>query len=149
HPDEQAPRRELLETVSEVTFERLERGSLPPPQELVAAFGPLVERDHLQAVAFDPDALALLQVVGLTGHLRAPESDSLLVTNVNSGGNKIDVFLERTVRYDAAVRDGTLTGTVAVELRNGAPAADLPYYVIGSSTTPPLPLGTNRTTLLV
>ena len=147
--NENAPRREVLETVSEEVLRRLQSSDLPEPRVLVDLFKPLLDGGHLGAVAFDDAGGGFLELVGLTSDFRPPPSDGLAVANVNISGNKIDTFLTRTVRYDARVADGRLSGTLAVELRNAAPAQDLPTYVIGSATDPPLPLGTNRTTLQV
>ena len=78
----------------------------------------------------------------MTGSLPAPTSDGVLVTTVNSVANKIDVFLHRDVRYEAAIdRSGLLTGTISVGLRNDAPSAGLPFYVIGSLARPPTGTG--------
>ena len=150
-PVDQAPRREVLETVSEVTFERLEEGSLPSPRVLVDVFAPLVFGQRFQVVMFDQAADAFLDTVGMRGEFAAPKSDAVLLTTVNSTGNKVDALLERSVRYEAEVdsRGRFLAGTVDVELRNGAPESGLPFYVIGSFTRPPLPPGTNRTTALL
>jgi hypothetical protein len=148
-PQSNAPRREVLETVSEVVMRRLQGADLPPPRALVDIFQPLVAEGRLGVVAFDERGLDFLDLAGLSGRFTPPTTDSLLVTSVNVTGNKIDSFLTRKVRYDAQVVDGRLTGTVTVELHNAAPPSGLPFYVIGSATQPPLPLGTNRTTLLV
>ena len=148
-PQSQAPRRELLETVSELTFQRLQGADLPQPRLLVDLFGPLVAEGHLEVASFEGAESTFLDRLGLQGRFSPPAADSLLVTNVNITGNKIDSFLTRKVRYAADVADGRLVGTISVELRNAAPARNLPFYVIGSATRPPLPLGTNRTTLLV
>lgn len=149
-PDEQSPRREVLETVSEVVFERLEAGDLPSPRVLADVFGPVVRAQHLHAAAFEPTEEAFFaDEVGMGGALLPPTSDSLLVTNLNSTGNKIDAFLRRAVRYEATVDGGDLRAALTVDLENTAPAGGLPFYVLGSFTDPPLPPGTNRTTLLV
>lgn len=148
-PDDQAPRREVLDTVAETTFDRLETADLPGPQTLADRFAPVVAGGHLQMMSMDEEVEAFLVAHGLAGVFDAPDSDSLLVTNINSTGNKVDTFLRRAVRYDAVVADGILSGTVQVTLRNEAPLSGLPFYVIGSFTDPPLPAGTNRTTLAV
>ena len=69
----------------------------------------------------------------------------------NAGGNKIDVFQKRTVRYDAQVdpATGAVDATATVTVRNEAPASGLPDYVIGSFPDNPLPLGTSRVLLSV
>jgi hypothetical protein len=149
-PDDVAPRREVLDTVAEETFQRLETANLPGPRRLADLFGPLVRAGHLQIESFDRPGQAFFHRTSLDGPFRPGPSDSLLVTNVNSTGNKIDSLLERAVTYDATVnRRGQLDGTVGITLHNRAPAQGLPLYVIGSFTQPPLPKGTNRTTLIV
>jgi hypothetical protein len=147
--EENAPRREVLETVSDVTFERLQQGTLPAPRQIVNAFGPLAAAGHLDLVALDDAGRDFFDLIGVSGRFDPPDADALLVTTVNSGGNKIDSFLTRSVRYEAAVRDERLSGTVSVTLANASPSGALPFYVIGSSTEPPLPRGTNRVSLLV
>jgi hypothetical protein len=148
-PSNQAPRRELLDTVAEVTFGRLETADLPPPQDLVDLFAPLVRRGHLNIVAFDRDAAPLFDRSALSGAFDPPASDSLVVTSVNSVGNKIDTFLSKSVTYEANVDEGHLAGVVRVELTNAAPPTGLPFYVIGSAKVPPPPRGTNLVSLLV
>ena len=148
-PQSNAPRREVLETVSELVMRRLQGADLPAPRALVDLFLPLVQAGHLEVATLEERSLAFLDLVGLSGRFEPPTNDTLLVTNVNVTGNKIDSFLTRKVRYDAEVADGRLTGTLTVELHNAAPAGGLPFYVIGSATEPPLPLGTNRTTVLI
>lgn len=148
-PTAQAPRREVLETVADVTFDRLVATDLPAPRTLAAVFGPLAEEGHIDVAAFDPAAAAFLAEIGLDGRFADPRADGLIVTTVNSVGNKIDTFLSKDIQYRADVVDEDLTGTVAVTVRNDAPPSGLPFYVIGSSTRPPLPTGTNRSTVLV
>ncbi len=149
-PLEQAPRREVLDTVAQVTFERLVTADLPGPRTLINRFRGLVRGGHLHIVSFDRAAGRFLDRVDLDGRFEAPASDGLMVANVNSTGNKIDTFLAKSVAYDATVDgDGNLTGRVVVSLTNAAPSARLPGYVIGSATNPPLPPGTNRTNLFV
>lgn len=147
--DENATRREVLESVSEAVVRRLQSADLPEPRTLVDVFRPMVDQGRFGAVAFHDRGGAFLDLIGLTGAFTPPASDGLTVANVNITGNKIDTFLSRRVRYEARVEDDRLRGTVAVELRNAAPDRRLPFYVIGSATEPPLPLGTNRTTLQV
>jgi hypothetical protein len=144
-----APRREVLDLAAEITMRRLQSSDLPPPRQLIDVFQPLVQQGHLQVVALDARTNAFFDAIGLSGAFDPPAGDGLAVTNVNVTGNKIDAFLNRTVRYEAQIEDGRLHGTVSVELHNEAPADGLPFYVIGSATQPPLPLGTNRTTLVV
>jgi hypothetical protein len=148
-PTEVAPRREVLQTVADVTFERLITANLPSPRSLIDAFAPLVHGGHLDVASFDRGAAPLLDQADVDGRLDPPGDDGLMVSNINTTANKIDAFLTKSVTYDARVADGTLEGSVSVALTNHAPASGLPAYVIGSATKPPLPKGTNRMTLLV
>jgi hypothetical protein len=143
------PRREVLDLAAEITMQRLQSADLPAPRQLVDVFQPLVREGHLEVAAFEPRAAAFLDAIGLSGAFDPPPADGLAVANVNITGNKIDAFLRRSIRYRASIEDGRLHGTVTVQLRNEAPAGGLPAYVIGSATRPPLPDGTNRTTLIV
>jgi hypothetical protein len=148
-PTEVAPRREVLQTVADVTFERLVTANLPSPRTLIDVFAPLVHAGHLDVVSFDRGAAPLLDQADLDGTFDAPDDDGLMVSNINTTANKIDSFLTKSVTYDAHTSQGTLDGSVSVALTNHAPSSGLPSYVIGSATKPPLPSGTNRMTLLV
>jgi hypothetical protein len=145
----QAPRREVLDEVARVTFERLETANLPKPRTLIDIFGPMAREQHLDVALFDRSAQDLVRTAELDGSFAAPAVDGLAVTTVNRLGNKIDAFLERSISYRGTVDDGQLDAEVEVELRNGAPASGLPDYIIGSTLTPAPPRGTNRTSVLV
>jgi hypothetical protein len=148
-PDEVAPRREVLQQVSDTTFERLVTANLPSPRRLVDAFAPLVRAQHLQITSFHRGPADLFRRVRTDGRFTAPAQDGLMIANINNTANKIDAFLTRSVTYQGHVEDGRVQGSVTISLTNHAPGKDLPLYVIGSATKPPLPKGTNRTTLLV
>lgn len=148
-PDEQAPRREVLETVSDVVFDRLQNTDLPSPRVLGELFAPLVAEGHLNVFTFADATEAFLDRIGVGGALTAPTGDALLVTSVNSTGNKIDSFLRRSVTYTATDEAGQRSADLEIDLSNDAPGSGLPFYVIGSFLDPPPPLGTNRSTLLL
>lgn len=149
YQDAAEPRREVLDEVADVTFERLEISNLPKPRELFDHFAPLVRSGDLQAVAFDEAVADLLGEVRMDGRLDAPASDGFLVTTVNGLGNKIDSFLFTHLAYEGTVSGGRLDATLTIRLDNAAPAAGLPDYVIGSFRSPGPPRGTNRLMLLV
>ena len=90
-----------------------------------------------------------MQRIGMAGALPdVTDRDGLAVVTNNASANKIDSFLQRSIAYDAEVRDGTITSTVTVTLRNSAPTSGYPTYVIGSEFLN-MPSGTNRTLLSV
>ncbi|CAN5528357.1 hypothetical protein BH20ACT2_BH20ACT2_15360 [soil metagenome] len=155
-PDTPA-RIDALETLAAVTFERLTAGDLPGPRTLGERFGPLVAAGHLGFVPLDSDEADLAQRLGLAGAYRPVVGDVLSVTNTNASGNKIDLFLERSLAYDVRwdPATGSVAATATVTLTNTAPADGLPNYLIGnvvgntSVTGEDLPPGTNRTYLSI
>jgi hypothetical protein len=142
--DDDPERRDALEDAGREAFERLVTGDLPAPRRLGAELGPLAEGRHILAHAFDPEAQALFERLGVAGGAGAPEGDGFMLVTQNKGNNKIDVFLRREVDYrvefDPAT--GAVEATARITLRNDAPASGLPDAVIGSNDQG-LPLGTN------
>jgi hypothetical protein len=67
----------------------------------------------------------------------------------NAAPNKIDVYLERDLRYRAEVNlaTGEVAGTLEVTLTNRAPAVGLPQVVIGNAVGEPP--GSNRSLVSV
>jgi hypothetical protein len=125
---------DALETLSDRTFDQLTTSDLPPPRDLRAIFGPIVEQGHLQVVAFDDRGGRFLERLGITGALPPVEGDALAVTTSNSAMNKIDLFLKRSLDYDVTWhRDtGEVEATATITLTNDSPASGLPKYVIGN-----------------
>jgi hypothetical protein len=70
--------------------------------------------------------------------------DGVAVVVNNAAANKLDVYLERDVRYRATVdtATGQTTGTLEVTLKNDAPSEGLPSIVLDNAVG--LPPGTNR-----
>ena len=67
------------------------------------------------------------------------------MTTQNSGNNKIDIFLHRSIEYDVRYdpNSGRMQARVTVTLANAAPEAGLPYYVIGNRDPSRIPIGSN------
>ena len=63
-------------------------------------------------------------------------SDGIAVVLNNAGANKLDVYLERELGYDATVdaATGETTATATVTLTNTAPSSGLPDGVLGNYT---------------
>ena len=99
-PNTLAPRREVLQTVSDVTFERLQVTNLPQPRTLIQVFSPLVKGGHMEMVSFDRDGARLLGEAGVDGTFRPAPHDGVMVTNVNTTADKIDAFLTKAITYD-------------------------------------------------
>ena len=151
--DDQVGRIDTLEDVSRATFERLTTGDLPAPRTIADVLGPVVEGGHIHAYGVEPDHQALFEQIGLDGAMPPVVGDSLGIVTNNAVGNKIDLFLQRQIDYDASwdPATGAVEATATVTLTNSAPSEGLPDYIIGSSITRESrpPPGTNRTYLSV
>ena len=144
-------RLDFLADATAAVLERLTEGPLPDFRRVIEVLGPVVRQGRLMVHSARGGEQAVLAAIGLDGSLPDPAGgDFLSVVTQNSANNKIDVFLHRAVAYRATFEPGTgrVDATVEVTLRNDAPAAGLPHYVIGS-TDPTLPAGTNRMYLSV
>jgi hypothetical protein len=116
-------------------FQGLLAGSLPEPIQLARDLGPLTGARRLLLWSAAPDEQALLDEVGIAGRLPALDgADGWSFSVTNTGGNKIDSFLQRKASHTASTdpRTGVTTATMRVELTNTAPADGLPSYVIGN-----------------
>ncbi len=155
NPDEQDGRVSLLANVATGVWERLRTATLPDPQLLVRTLSPTVRHRHLQIWMRDEADQRYLDSVGLTGAVSPTLGDSFAVVVNNASGNKIEYFLHREISYTADLRrvgsrvDADRIGvraTVQVDLRNDAPAAGLPDYIIGNLVkVDPPPRGTSLT----
>jgi hypothetical protein len=130
-------RLDLLEEVSKETLSLLLTGSLPGPVAVADTLGPLVDEGRIVGWAATPDEQQYFADLGLTGAMpSAAGRDGLAVVFNNAGNNKLDVYLEREVRYDATVdaATGATTAKATVTLTNGAPSSGLPGGVLGNYT---------------
>ena len=142
-------RADLLAQVANAALDAILGGELPGPQILTRDLGPAATTGHLSGWATRPEEQALLQAIGMDAALPPLDNrDGLAVVTNNASANKIDSFLQRTVRYDAMTRDGRVDATLTVTLHNTAPSTGYPDYVLRSEFLN-LPPGTNRTLLTV
>jgi len=143
--DDNEGRIDLLEQVADVTIDEMLSGTLPDPTELAERLGPLAAEGRLVGWAADPDEQALFERVSMSGAMPALDGgDGVAVVVNNSGGNKLDTYLEREVSYRATVDEATgdVEGTVSVTLLNRTPPLDSPDVVVGNLREDPR--GTNR-----
>lgn len=105
-----------------------------PAQAILRALYAMVNGGRLRLWSSDPREQAALSKTALSGAL-APEPGPFaeLVVN-NAAGTKLDYYLDRKVEYTLGpCRGGWRPSTVRIELRNGAPSAGLPEYVVARS----------------
>jgi hypothetical protein len=150
--DTRSDRKDFLDEATRVVFERLTEGDVPGPRQVAEILGPLVDQGRLMVHSFDPEEQALFEEVGLDGAFpeRPEGGDFFSIATQNSANNKIDIFLDRDVQYDATFDPdtGRVDATATITLTNRAPAVGLPDVVLSSGdrqldgTGPPL--GTNR-----
>lgn len=145
-----APRVAFLGDVTAGVWQRVTTSSASIA-DLARALGPMVAQRHIMLASTHPTEEAPFMDLGVSGAMAPVHGDFIGVVTQNAGGNKIDWFLRRTIDYQAELNPATgeVHSTVNITLRNDAPASGLPPYVIGNSTTPPVPTGTNRTYLSV
>ncbi|HWH34425.1 MAG TPA: DUF4012 domain-containing protein [Acidimicrobiales bacterium] len=137
---------DFLDSLVAAVFERIELGVLPPPARLVRTLGPLVDQGRIQIHSRVPAEQSFIERIGADGALPPATADALALVTNNSVGNKIDIFLQRSLSYRVAYdpETGQVRATAEVRLRNDAPSGGLPDYVIGSSGPVSPPPGTNR-----
>jgi len=145
---ENEDRIDLLEEVSVETISLLLGGALPGPVEVASTLGPLVDEGRIVGWAADDGEQQYFDDLGLTGRLPdVAGRDGVAVVFNNAGANKLDVYLDRELTYDATVdtTTGATSATATLTLTNRAPTSGLPDGVIGNYTGDAT--GTNRVLL--
>lgn len=136
---------DALEEAARATIDQLLAGSLPEPTTLARDLGPLAAERRLLVWTDDEAEQSLLRRVGLLGEIppHAGRDGWSFAVN-NAGGSKIDTYLRRRATYTSMIdaETGDTIATLRIELRNTAPAAGPPNYVIGNSFG--FPPGTSR-----
>jgi hypothetical protein len=126
-------RRVFLDEVARASFEAFRRTLTSKPVELIRALGGAARARHVQVYVADPAGQRTVAGLGLSGTAAAPSTgDYLMPVGINAGGNKLDAFLRRTVRWRVRLNeDGAARATAAFTLANDGPASGLPRYIIG------------------
>ena len=127
-----AQRKRLLGDVAGLVLERYLSGDAGPPAEAGRAIADIAGDGHLLLHAADPETQRAFEVAGAAGGLLDPAGDYLSVVANNAGGNKVDYYLERSIRHDVRLLPGRVAEvTTEVRFRNAAPAEGAVPYVIG------------------
>jgi hypothetical protein len=128
-----AERKLVLGAVAETVVERF-LGS-EPGAEAVRSVGQAAGEGHIKLYADDPDLEDSLSQTTAGGAFRpmAPGATDVLSVVVNNGAaNKVDYYVDRTVRYDVTLEgDGSASARTEVHIANHAPDGGLPTYVLG------------------
>ncbi len=122
----QQARKDALGDVARATFDRLERGGWKA-SKLVGELSLAVQGRHLLVWSADPVEQRGWRAVSVDGRL---QRSSLAVSLLNRGGNKLDAYVDQTVKVRTDTKGPDTAVTVQVELHNRAPAG-LPAYVAG------------------
>lgn len=140
--EDDGERKDRLRDAADGAFDQLTSSSLPDPRRFANVLAPLVQARRLLFSTTTAEAHPLLERVGLRPPLDGGAPDQILVAHENLRANKLDAYLDRSVRYDVVVDDdGQTSATVTVELTNRAPADGLPTYVTGDGSPTPGPEG--------
>ncbi len=146
--DDSPTRVDLLDEVARATIARVLGGALPNPTVVARELGPVAVQGRLAGWARDPDEQRLFEQVRLSAALPDPAGgDGYAVVLNNAGANKLDVYLDRSIAYDATVdpSTGAVEATATITLTNTVDPDGLPSGVTGNYTGEPT--GTNRTLL--
>jgi hypothetical protein len=125
-------------------------------QKLTAAHG--AEAGLLEAVvraagarrlmlwSADPALQADIERLPVSGSVPQTTAPYAALTVINDGGNKLDYYLDRSLRWEATTCGATRAVTVTVELRNSVPADISSPWITARSDHPEYPVrpGDNR-----
>ncbi len=126
-----AVRKVVLGTVAERVFGRFMRQESTDVTSL-RTLADVAGDGHLLVYTTDPGMEGALAGANVGGALSAPPGDVLSVIQNNSGANKVDFFLQRSVEYEVRLgSDGSAEARARISLSNDAPTSGQPKYVIG------------------
>jgi hypothetical protein len=117
-------RRGFQREVAAASFEAFRRGLESEPVELIRNLSVAARGRHVQAYVADPAGQRAVAGLGLSGTAAAPASgDYLMPVGVNTGANKLDAFMRRSVNWRVQLSpDGAAQATAAFTLANDSPA---------------------------
>jgi hypothetical protein len=144
-PDLQA-RVDVLGNAVDAVIHRIQNGNLPGAGRIGKVLGPMVKEGRLKLQTVDPAGEQFLARIHAGGALPAVRGDFAGLVTQNASGNKIELFLHRSLKYESVVDPvtGTVHAVATITLRNDAPASGLPDYVINGSGSDPTPPGHYR-----
>jgi hypothetical protein len=126
-------RREELGQIARAAFEALDTSSVP---NLAKAMTAAADGRHFMAWSSKPVQQAGWQALGVDGALRP---DSLLLSVLNRGGNKLDQFLAVAGDLSFAPKGADTEVTLKVTLTNNTPLSGEPPYIAGEDPNAGVP----------
>lgn len=125
-------RKAALVALTRSTFGQLKAGA--DAKAVLAALARGAGEGRVLVASAKPDEQAQLLATPVGGSLPLDPGPFQHVVVNNTGGNKVDYYLDRTVRYDGGACQGaTRQTTITVTLRNTTPPAGLTPYVAGTA----------------
>ena len=121
----QAERREQLGRIAEAAVERLEAGDFDS-RELARGLLEAAAGRHVLMWSANADEQQGWVDAGLAGQLH---DDSMLVSVINRGGNKLDHFLRPEIELRSEPAGDRTAFTATVRLRNRAGRSEVPYVL--------------------
>ena len=134
---------DVLGDVAAAVFDALTEQEVAPAA-LARALGPAVRGGDVTLWLRSEEGERLVERLGLSGAVPPVVDDGFGVVTQNAAGNKVDTYLQRTIRYEAEVdaASGRVRATAEIGLVNTAPTSGEPPYIIGNLVD--APEGTNR-----
>ena len=124
-------RKRLLGEVAGQVLGRFLSGAGDPVQS-GRALADVVGGGHLMLHAAEPGIQDAFEAAGASGRLLDPAGDYLAVVANNAAGNKVDFYLDRSIRHEVALQpDGRAEVTTEITFVNEAPSEGVVPYVIG------------------
>jgi hypothetical protein len=131
-PDSVERKRVLGDVAGHVLGRFLNAGASGDPLAAGRAMIEAAAGGHLLFHSIEPNIQEGFDLAGLSGRLVDPPGDYLAVIVNNNGGNKIDFYLDRTIRYEVRLGpEGVGESRAVVRMHNEAPSRGLPAYIIG------------------
>jgi hypothetical protein len=117
-------RKRVLGDAARVVFDRfVNEGAADSPIGAARALIRTAGDGHVLMHAADPEINRAFEVAGVAGELGNPDGDFLGVIANNAGANKLDYYLDTSIRYEVRLReDGPSEAIASVSLTNHAPA---------------------------
>ena len=125
-------RQEYLESVARATFEHLVTGDFSNLTPLADALRSAVTGRHVLLHSSKPDATRSAEALGADGSVPPVDADWGSLTVQNFSANKLDYYLDTSVRLTGRRVPGQLGNVKAeIHLSNTAPVDGKPQYVFG------------------